>query len=187
MKGLEVHLYKRRKLLISPLRGNVLEIGSGTGVNFKFYNESTNIYALEPSLPMLEKAKQRIRDSKAEIRLLNFEIEDNELLDYIPVDGFDAIVCTLVLCTVPNLEDTIGTIKRMLAVNGELIILEHIHAKKEPKAFFQTLVNPLWKKVGEGCNLNRKTDEFLKEKGFKSVKSAYFKHSIDFYEGVFKL
>jgi len=187
MESIEKMLETRRKLLITPLKGAILEVGSGTGVNFKFYNELTKVIAIEPSKPMLDIATNRLGDSLAEITLLNIGINDKELFNFVPKDGFDVIVCTLVLCTVPNLYETVDLFKRLLAEKGQLIILEHIHAKTQPKAFLETVVNPIWKKVGEGCNLNRKTDNVLKAKGFKVVRESYFKHSIDFYEAVFEM
>ncbi len=187
MVELELRLYSRRNELISPLVGNVLEVGSGTGVNFPFYDrKKTKVIAIEPSLPMLEKAKQK--KTYPNIELHNIGVGDKALDALVPERGFDAIVCTLVLCTVPNLEQALDDFKRYLAPNGKLIIMEHIHAKKKSKAIFQNVVNPIWKKIGEGCNLNRKTDEVLKQKGFKAVNSSYFKNaSLDFYEGVFTL
>ena len=186
MVKIEAKLEHRRRLLINPLIGDILEVGSGTGVNFKFYNELAKVIAIEPSKPMLEKAKERLAELQPQhITLLNIGIDDDKLLKYRPKEGFDAIVCTLVLCTVPNLEHTIELFKQLLAPNGRLIILEHIHAKNQPKAFIETVINPIWKRIGEGCNLNRKTDELLKIKGFKAINENYFKHSIDFYEGVF--
>ena len=187
MVELELRLYKRRDSLLSPLIGNVLEVGSGTGVNFPFYNENkTKVTAIEPSLPMLEKAK--LKKNYNHIKLHNIGVGYEELEALIPEKGFDVIVCTLVLCTVPNLEDALDDFKRFLAPNGKLIIMEHIHSKKKSKAMLQNVVNPIWKKIGDGCNLNRKTDEVLKQKGFKAVNSSYFYNaSIDFYEGVFTL
>jgi len=186
MVDLEQRLYKRRDHLLSPLNGHILEVGSGTGVNFPFYNSNTKVVAIEPSLPMLEKAKLKTNYKHIELHNIGVGYKELELL--IPPNGFDFIVCTLVLCTVPNLEEALDDFKRFLAPNGKLIIMEHIHAKKKSKAAFQNVVNPIWRKIGDGCNLNRKTDLVLKEKGFKAVNSSYFNNaSLDFYEGVFAL
>ena len=187
MVELELRLYKRRDVLLSPLSGVILEVGSGTGVNFPFYNaRKTKVVAIEPSLPMLEKAK--LKTNYKHIDLHNIGVGYKELELLIPENGFDAIVCTLVLCTVPNLEETLEDFKRFLAPNGQLIVMEHIHAKKKSKAVLQNIVNPIWRKIGDGCNLNRKTDEVLKSKGFKAINNSYFySASLGFYEGVFTL
>jgi len=133
---------------------------------------------------MLKKAKEKGEFSN--VKMYPIGMGDKALEELVPHQGFDAIVCTLVLCTVPNLEKTIEDFKRFLAPTGKLIIMEHIHAKENPKAMFQNIINPLWKQIGDGCNLNRKTDEKLKQKGFKPIKDTYFKHAkLDFYQGVF--
>ena len=185
MENIEERIGFRRKRLIADLKGNVLEIGSGTGINFKFYDESCRVIAIEPSLPMLEKAKLKL--TQLNISVFNYGIEDETLYDLKPTGGFDAIVCTLVLCTVPNLKQALSIVKGLLKENGKLIILEHIHSKHPVKSQFQNLINPIWKRVGAGCNLNRKTDELLEENGFIAIEEAYFKHGLDFYEGIFVL
>lgn len=185
MENVENRIGYRRERLIKGLKGNILEIGSGTGVNFKLYNHYCKVTAIEPSLPMLEKSKLKL--VQPYIQMFNYSIEDEELMRLKPEGGFDAVVCTLVLCTVPNLEQTLLVIKELLKQNGKLIILEHIHSKHPIKSKFQTIINPIWKKVGEGCNLNRNTDEILNKNGFTVLKESYFKHGLDFYEAVFEL
>lgn len=185
MENVESRIGFRRERLLKELKGHVLEIGSGTGVNFNFYHELCNVTAIEPSLPMLEKAKLKL--TQPNIRIYNYAIGDKDLKKLKPKGGFDAVVCTLVLCTVPNLEKTLLVIKELLKKNGKLIILEHIHSKHPIKSKFQTIINPIWKKVGEGCNLNRNTDEILVKNGFTMLKESYFKHGLDFYEAVFEL
>lgn len=185
MENVEERISFRRERLLIDLKGNILEIGSGTGVNFKFYNPSCNVTAIEPSLPMLEKAKLKLTQSN--IRIFNYGIEDSELNTLKPEFGYDAIVCTLVLCTVPDLDKTLTILKGLLNENGKLIVLEHIHSKHPIKSKFQNLINPIWKRLGEGCNLNRDTDEVLEKNGFYRIKESYFKHGLDFYEGVFKI
>ena len=77
--------------------------------------------------------------------------------------------------------------KNWLKPTGKLIILEHIHAEKNPNRFLQNIVNPVWKLVGDGCNLNRDTDVLIKEAGFKIESEEYFKQSLRFYRGIFTL
>ncbi len=183
MVNLEERIKFRRDRLINDLTGNILEIGCGTGINFKFYSSSCNVIAVEPSLPMLEKAQLKL--IQPNITIFNYGIDDKALYNLKPKEGFDVIVCTLVLCTVPNIEEALSTFKALLKNKGKLVILEHIHSKHPVKSKFQNLINPVWKKVGEGCNLNRKTDEILVKNGFTMQKETYFKHGLDFYEGVF--
>ncbi len=183
MESVEERLEKSRRALLNDLQGNILEIGSGTGVNFRFYSPEASVTAIEPSLPMLEKSKPKQREN---ISLYNIGIDNEELQRLKPEQGFDVVVCTLVLCTVPNLEKALTVIDDVLSESGKLIVLEHIHAKKEPKATFENIVNPVWRIIGEGCNLNRSTDEMLEKRGFYADNKNYFKLSfLDFFQGVY--
>lgn len=185
MENVEDRIGFRRRELISKLSGNILEVGSGTGVNFDYYNSDCKVIAIEPSSAMIEKAK--FKKTNSNIEIYNYSIEDSELNTLTPEFGYDAIVCTLVLCTVPDIDNTLTIFKKILNENGKLIVLEHIHSKHPIKSKLQNLINPIWKRVGEGCNLNRNTDEILEKNGFYMIKESYFKHGLDFYEGVFEL
>jgi SAM-dependent methyltransferase len=186
-------LLKKRKRLLSSLEGNILEIGSGTGINFSFYNKKANVYAIEPSSAMMQKAETRISESKgkeqiaASIKTINSGIGNPELEKEIAEGSLDAVVCTLVLCTVPDLKYTINFIQSKLKKEGKLIVLEHIHPKKFPFTAMHNLFNPFWRLFSMGCNLNRKTDIILKESGFVLVEENFFTKALPFYEAVFVL
>lgn len=190
-------LLKKRKRLISGLEGKILEIGSGTGINFPYYNSNAFVIAAEPSSSMLQNATNKIAETKnnqskkesirAEIKPINAGI-GNELLEKEIADkSMDAVVCTLVLCTVPDLDYTINFIKSKLKAGGKLVVLEHIHPKEMPFTALHDLLNPLWKIFAQGCNLNRKTDIILKNSGFKLIEENYFENTLPFYEAVFIL
>ena len=98
MNDFEKKLYKKRSDLLSNLKGNVLSVGEGTGVNLQFYNnENTIIYSVEPSEPMLKKAKTKTT-GKGNITFYNYGINDKELDIKLKKQSMDAIVCTLVFC-----------------------------------------------------------------------------------------
>ena len=180
MQNFEKSLYKKRKALLSGLKGNVLGVGEGTGVNFQFYPEHTNVFSVEPSIPMLEKAKEKAK-GKGHVTFYNYGINDLALDQQLEPKSMDSIVCTLVLCTIPNPSLALENFKKWLKPNGKLIILEHIHASKPLN---KTL---LWNVFGDGCNLNRDTDELIKSAGFKPVQEEYFKRTLRFHSGIFTL
>jgi len=186
MRGFEKRLYKRRKELLSDLEGNVLGVGEGTGVNFQFYPEHTRVFSVEPSKPMLKKAKEKAK-GKGHITFYNYGINDQALDKKLEPKSMDAIVCTLVLCTISDPSLALENFKKWLKPNGKLIILEHIHASKPINKALQNLVNPVWKVFGDGCNLNRNTDELIKAAGFEAMQEAYFKQTLRFHAGIFKL
>jgi len=181
--NLEKDLFSKRKQLLSDLEGDILGVGEGTGVNFQFYNNSANVTALEPSLPMLEIAKVKAERLKMNnIHFVNKGIHDVAFKQ----NTYDVIVCTLVLCTMPEPQKALENFKKWLKPDGKLIVLEHIHSSKPTNRIFQNVINPVWKLVSEGCNLNRDTDQFIKSAGFSPVNDSYFYRSLKFYMGVFR-
>ncbi len=168
-------LRKRRRHLLANIQGTVLEIGAGTGANFPYYPPTAEVLAIEPSAPMLRIAQSKLSDESTapQIILLHSGIDDAELEKHCPAGGFDAVVCTLVLCTVPDLESAIDHIKKYLKPNGRLYVLEHICSDKPINRFWQHLVNPFWRHLAEGCNLTRHTDTMLKTHGFQPEWEKY--------------
>lgn len=185
MSNLETTFHPIRNNLLSELEGTILDVGSGTGVNFEHFGAKATVIAVEPSSYMMEKAQAKL-PQKAQITPFNLSVTDDVLDAIIAPKSLDYVVCTLVLCTIPDQKLALEKFKNWLKPTGKLIILEHIHAEKNPNRFLQTIVNPFWKVVGEGCNLNRDTDVLIKEAGFKVELEQYFKHSLRFYQGVFR-
>ncbi len=173
-----------RKALIADLKGDILELGSGTGANFEFYNEKANVIALEPSTFMLEKSKAKLPKSR-QIAIHPIGVNDEQADSMFCENSLDYIICTLVLCTIPDQARALANFKKWLRPTGKLVVLEHIHAQNKPARVLYNLVNPVWKVVGSGCNLNRDTDRSIKEAGFKLESEHYFRKSINFYQAVF--
>ncbi len=186
MTDLEKEFYPIRQKLIGHLEGKILDVGSGTGVNFEHFHKNTAVIAVEPSPYMLEKSLQKL-PQKAKITTYNFGVTDPQLEEVIAENSLDYIVSTLVLCTIPHNELALKKFKKWLKPSGKLIILEHIHAEQKIRRVLQNIVNPAWKIVGDGCNLNRNTDVLIKEAGFIVESEQYFKRSLRFYQGVFVL
>lgn len=184
MTSVERTLQPIRKELIGDLEGTILEVGSGTGTNFEHYNSKAKVIAVEPSSFMLEKSLAKLPENK-QITTYNMGIGDKQLDSIIENNSLDYIICTLVLCTIPDQKLALEQFKKWLKPTGKLIVLEHIHAQKKPRRLLYNIVNPFWKVIGDGCNLNRDTDLAIKKAGFKVESEHYFKRSIDFYQAVF--
>ena len=184
MTNTELTLGPIRKELIAELEGNILEVGSGTGTNFEHYNSKARVIAIEPSSFMLEKSKAKITVN-TQIKTYNLGIDDIKLDSIIEENLLDYVICTLVLCTIPDQNAAFEKFKKWLKPSGKLIILEHIHAQNKPKRFLYNIFNPLWRIIGDGCNLNRDTEDSIKKAGFIVEREKYFKNSLDFYQAVF--
>jgi ubiquinone/menaquinone biosynthesis C-methylase UbiE len=179
-------LYKKRKALIEPLRGRILEVGSGTGINYQFYSKDAEIFALDPNKSMLKRAEIKAPQDLL-ITYLNHKICDEEISALIKQGSLDAIVSTLVLCSVPDPKMAIERFKYWLKPEGKLIILEHIHASNPLNKQLQNLINPVWRPFSDGCNLNRNTDVLLEQGGFTAVESEYFVQSLRWVMGNYQL
>lgn len=154
--------YKQQ--LFGPLSGTVLEIGPGTGANFRYFSrDHIQWIGVEPNpfmYPYLEKEAARL-GVQIELR--------NGTADRLPVaDGtIDAVVSTLVLCSVTDQRGSIQEILRVLKPGGKLVFIEHVAAPLGTwSRRLQNWVTPIWKRVGDGCHPNRETWVELGRAGF---------------------
>jgi ubiquinone/menaquinone biosynthesis C-methylase UbiE len=174
----------KREELLKELKGDILEVGAGTGINFDIYNpDQTKVFAFEPSEAMLGFARQKMESMAVNkhIKLIKAGVGDVLPADAIPEEGFDYVVCTLVLCTIPDAKAALEAISGYLKPDGKLLVLEHIKAKSGFGRFVQNSLNPIWKHCAEGCHLNRPTDLLLKAMGYIADKESYFSKIIPFY------
>lgn len=157
-----------RRMLLKDISGDVLELGCGTGANIEFYPSTIKRLVLtEPSLHMHQKLKEKIpHDKLSNIEILNDKAECLSLADA----SFDSVVCTLVLCSVHNLEKALSEIHRILRPQGKLIFIEHVAAINNPIRYrWQRRLEFLWKRIADGCHLTRCTEDAINMAGFKII------------------
>ena len=162
--GTKTFMIQRTKIV--PLaKGNVLEIGIGSGLNIPLYNKDRvkNIIGVDPSTEMQSLAKERINESPVNIKLISADAAQIPLED----QSIDTIVCTYTLCTVPNPEGVLKEMKRLLRPGGRFLFSEHGHAPDEHVVKFQHRIEPVWKFLADGCHLTRSMPELLSENGMK--------------------
>jgi ubiquinone/menaquinone biosynthesis C-methylase UbiE len=157
-----------RQQLLHDISGDVLELGCGTGANLEFYPETVKRLVLaEPSAPMRKKVQAKIlRDKQLTVQLLHDHAEQLSL----PAASFDAVVCTLVLCSVKNLEKTLAEIHRVLKPSGQLFFIEHVAASHHTKRYiWQCRFAFLWQLIAGGCHITRHTEDAIIQAGFKVI------------------
>ena len=158
-------LVRQREKVVPYATGLVLELGFGSGLNLPFYNRQQVrcIYALEPSEEIVALAAERMDGYPIPIELIQASAEDIPL----PNACADTVVATYVLCTVPDIEAALAEVRRVLKPDGIMLFSEHIRAPDASVARWQDRLNPLWKKLAGGCNMNRDTLATLTACGFE--------------------
>lgn len=160
-----------RAAVAREARGRVLEIGAGTGLQFRHYSRDVDVYAIEPDFSVLGRARARGRRAPATVTILNADAQALPFRDA----TFDSIVCALAFCTILDPELAAGEVLRVLRPGGSAFLLEHVRAEHAPLARTQQALTPLWKRVAGGCRLDRRTVDVFRHAGFRvRVRSARF-------------
>ena len=156
--------YQRDKL-VPYAKGIVLDIGIGSGLNIPFYNKSNinHLYGLDPSPELLETAMKVAKTHELEIEFLECGAESIPL----PDDSIDTIVITYTMCTIPDISLSNAEMLRVLKPDGKLLFCEHGLAPDERVAKWQKIINPVWNRIGGGCNLNRDIPKLIESSGLK--------------------
>ena len=183
--ALEKEIYQYRKEILADVKGKVLEVGAGTGINFQFYHKDVQLIAIEPSPFMQKRAELKIQNG-LQVQFLINKVNDSDVESIIKEKSLDYIVSTLVLCSIDDPVKSLKKFYRWLKDDGKLIVLEHIHSEKPINKKIQNAINPVWKKLADGCNLNRDTDLIIKANGFEVEKERYFKNTLRFHSGIYK-
>jgi ubiquinone/menaquinone biosynthesis C-methylase UbiE len=164
MRNKEATRFRAR--VVPAARGTVLEIGIGSGLNLPFYGEGViRVYGLDPSEELLDMARKIAARAPFPVELLMQSGEEIPLGD----DTVDTVVSTWTLCTIPDPIKALKEMKRVLKPSGMFIFAEHGLAPEASVRAWQERLNPLWRKVTGGCNLNRKMDDLIRAAGFSLV------------------
>lgn len=153
-----------RQQVVPRARGQVLEVGMGTGINLPFYTpENVDfVWGLEPSLGMREKAAKRVRAAPFAVRWLDLPGEEIPL----PDNSVDTVLLTFTLCTIPDWLTALKQMRRVLKPDGQLLFCEHGLAPDHHVQRWQHRLNRVWGCCAGGCNLNRPTAQYLRDGGF---------------------
>jgi ubiquinone/menaquinone biosynthesis C-methylase UbiE len=162
MSGTEkAGLRDKRTALLGSAKGDVLEIGAGTGANLALYPSTiTSLTVTEPDAAMMRKLQKRLADR--DVMALRAPAEDLPFDN----DSFDTVVSTLTLCTVDDQPRALREIHRVLRPGGRLLFIEHVRAEDEKLARKQDRMNGINRIVAHGCNCNRPTLDGVRAAGF---------------------
>ena len=151
--------------LIAAAKGRVLEIGFGSGLNAPFYDASQieHLYALEPNEQIRKLARKRVSSLGFNLEWLDLPGEEIPLAD----ESVNTVLVTFSLCTIVGVEKALAGMRRVLKPDGKLVFLEHGAAPDASVRRWQNRLNPIWKRIGGGCNLNLPIPSLLEQAGLK--------------------
>jgi ubiquinone/menaquinone biosynthesis C-methylase UbiE len=156
-----------RSRVLSPVRGRILEIGIGTGLNLPHYpGHVERITAIDPNPGMLKKLKLKQPKTRIQIEIA---CASADALPF-PDASFDTVVSTYVLCSVPDRGRTLAEVLRILRPDGQLVFLEHGLSPDPGVAGWQRRMNAIQRRLAVGCQLDVPMSSELETAGFRFEK-----------------
>jgi SAM-dependent methyltransferase len=153
-----------RREACDGLRGDVVEIGFGSGLNVPFLPTGvTGLWAVEPSEVARRKSRTRVAASAITLHEAGL---DGERLD-LPDDRFDSALSTMTLCTIPDVDLALHELRRVLKGGGMFHFAEHGRSPEHGVARWQDRCNGLQRRFAGGCNLNRDIAALIARSGFE--------------------
>lgn len=170
---------RQRSKVVPRAKGNVLEVGMGSGLNLPFYDPAAvrHIWGVEPSCKLRDMAKKRAKGLPFDVDLIGFTGEE------IPLENHcvDTVVVTYTLCSIPDVRKALEEMNRVLKPGGELIFCEHGSAPDDSVRKWQDRIDPFWTKISGGCHLNRSVPDLITQGGFK------IRHLVTMYHSPLKI
>ena len=161
-----------RSELLGGLRGNVLELGAGTGANLDHYPASvSSVTLVEPDRATRHHLERKVSLGARSDRVTLLPAPAVAESLSVESGSFDAVVGTLVLCSVKDVERTLLEARRVLRHGGTLALIEHVGAKERTvRRRWQTWLEPVWSAVSGGCHLLRDPRVAIERAGFEPIR-----------------
>lgn len=152
-----------RAAVLAGIGGDVLEIGAGQGANLDALRGVGSLILAEPSAAMRSRLVAKVREAGLDAVVIDAGAESLPFEDA----RFDEVVCTLVLCSVPDPDRALREVWRVLRPGGRLRFIEHVGAWDNPgRRAWQERLDPLWCRVAGGCHLTRDAEASIRDAGF---------------------
>jgi ubiquinone/menaquinone biosynthesis C-methylase UbiE len=168
---MDTEIADHRRRLLAGLTGRVLEVGAGNGLNFPYYPATvTEMLAVEPEPHLRRLALAAARQAPVPIRVVDGTAEALP----VPDGAVDAVVASLVLCTVTDLDQALVEVRRVLRPGGSLRFYEHVRATDPRLARWQDRLERPWGWLVGGCHPNRDTVAAITAAGLRLVQLDRF-------------
>ena len=153
-----------RKNILKDVKGDILEIGFGTGLNINCYPEEVKkITVLDVNVGMNTRAKKRVKKSLKEVEYVVITAEKMPFKN----ESFDTVVSTWTLCSIEDVFSAMHEIYRVLKPGGQFIFIEHGLSSDAKIRKWQKRITPIWKIIGDGCYADRNIKEIILSEPFE--------------------
>lgn len=178
-----------REKFVHLAYGSVLEIGIGSGLNLPFYGPQVkSLCGLDPSQKLWHLGRERVVKVPFPVEYIMCSGESIPM----PDQTFDTVLITWTLCSIPDPQQALTEMRRVLKPEGQLIFVEHGLSPDRRIQAWQNRLNPLWRRIAGGCHLNRSIDTLIEAANFRitRIEKGYVKGGKPFsfiYEGLAQL
>ena len=164
--------YQRKKIIPSST-GLVVELGVGAGANFRFYKPENiqKIIAIDPSSELNDLAREEAKKYNYEIEIFNQSAESIPFED----NSIDTVVSTYTLCSIPNPDQAMREVYRILKPNGVFLFSEHGRSPDHFTAYIQDQIEFFYPFISGGCHCNRDIKKVISNSNleFQSLDTTY--------------
>lgn len=155
---------RQRKLALTDVAGDVLELGIGSGLNLPHYGPGVrSVVGVEPSVTAARMAQVRVEQAGFPVAIVSAGAEALAIEEA----AFDAVVSTFTLCTIADVGGALANARRALRPGGRFFFLEHGLSSEPRVQKWQRRLEPLQKRIGGGCHLTRDPRALIESAGFE--------------------
>jgi ubiquinone/menaquinone biosynthesis C-methylase UbiE len=154
---------RHRERVVAGLRGTIVEIGFGSGLNVPLYPPDVEaVDAIDPSTVGRRLAAKRVSRSPVPVEFIGLDGQHIPLTD----ESVDGVLSTFTLCTIPDVAQALREVRRVLRLGGRFHFLEHGLCPEPATARWQHRLNGLQRRIAAGCHLDRSIDRLVQDAGF---------------------
>ena len=164
---------------------SVLEIGPGTGVNFRYYPKGLKLTVVEPNILLHKSLKDNALKNNVNLKIVGALSENLSFKN----KTFDYVISTLVLCSVRDLPRSLQEIRRVLKNRGKFLFIEHVLDRNNVlrRGIQHAMAHSPWTFLGDNCHPNRDISLAIQKSGFSSVSiKRYYQLGLGFIGEVVK-